>query len=130
MKKRVSALLAGMMVLCVLLAACSQKAGNATETITIELDSNPSTGYIWTYTVSEEGIVQEVSSDFVSDSDSEELAGAPGKQVFVFRGEAAGEVDLSFTYAREGDTEPEESASYRLTVTKDKLVEITGYSGT
>lgn len=66
--------------------------------ITIELDSNPTTGYIWSWSQDGTGSLSLVDESFIEPSTP--MLGAGGKQVFVFSGGAPGEVTLTFIYAR------------------------------
>ena len=67
---------------------------------TIELNGNPSTGYSWIYTISPEGIVREVSNNFVRDPAKKRLIGSGGKFVFTFEAVATGEAEIIFSYRR------------------------------
>ena len=69
-------------------------------TVSVVLEENPSTGYGWTYTMSPDGNVREVSSDYVQDPGTENIMGAWGKRTWVFEATAQGDTLLHFTYAR------------------------------
>lgn len=69
--------------------------------VTLDFDSNPTTGYFWSYVVSgDAAAVEEVSSDYVADPAPEGVVGSGGRQVFEFVGAAGGEALLTFSYAR------------------------------
>jgi inhibitor of cysteine peptidase len=95
----------------------------------IELDGNPTTGYNWTYTLSGEGVVQEVSSDYVPDPNSIGATGAGGTFVFEFESIAEGEVEITFLYRREWeDVVATRTAVYRATVDADLNLTLTQVS--
>ena len=106
-------------VLCMLLlTACS---GGGAKQYTVKLSGNPTTGYSWQYTMEPDGIVKEVSSDYVQNEAKEGMTGVPGEFIFVFEGASSGTVKLRFTYARpweEGEIS-DDSAVYSLTVDKN-----------
>ncbi len=93
------------------------------EKVSIELGSNASTGYSWSYTVDKPDIIKEMSSRYVDGTvpRGHPLAGAPGKQVFVFTGQKPGKVLVTFSYARpwEKGLEPAQSAVYIIEVYAD-----------
>jgi len=66
----------------------------------IELDGNPTTGYKWVYNISREGIIREVSSEFLNANNDGMTAGSPGKFVFSFKAVSEGETELHFSYLR------------------------------
>ena len=85
----------------------------------IVLDGNATTGYEWTYTANPEGIVKEVSSEYI-DGNKEDTAGAPGTFVFVFEGAKEGKTTLDFSYVRSWEEEENPmTASYTLSVDAD-----------
>ncbi|MDR2630044.1 MAG: protease inhibitor I42 family protein [Spirochaetaceae bacterium] len=92
--------------------------------ITIELAGNPTTGYSWTYTMGQEGIVREVLAEYrgaAGSGDSPEgSVGRGGVFVFVFEGLKPGTVELRFTYARpwESNVEPAKTKTFILTVNR------------
>ena len=85
---------------------------------TVELKGNPTTGYSWDYTMSPEGIVREVSSDYVPDKTDDNVTGSGGKFVFTFEAVSAGEAELVFSYFRpwETDIPALETVTYRAVV--------------
>jgi predicted secreted protein len=95
------------------MSGCGKKAVN----YQVKLDGNMTTGYAWTYTMGEEGIVKEVENVY-EDKDGEDIAGGGGTFIFEFKGEKEGQVQLDFSYARswEENVAPEDTKSYILTV--------------
>ena len=67
-------------------------------TTTIELDGNPTTGYTWVYTMLPEGIVREVSNDYVPNRTN--VVGSGGKFIFTFEAITEGATELNFSYLR------------------------------
>ncbi|MDY4611330.1 MAG: protease inhibitor I42 family protein [Sphaerochaetaceae bacterium] len=92
-------ILPGILLASFLFAGCgSATIENRRTDITIELESNPTTGYTWDWIQEGTGSLSLVNESFVEPSAS--ILGAAGKQVFVFSGGTPGEVSLTFTYAR------------------------------
>lgn len=96
----------------------------------IELDSNPSTGYVWSYKASPEGMLSELSQEYIPTPVPEGYVGAGGTQAYVFAAAegAQGNVSLIFEEARpweEGVT-----LSYRvdLTVKEDGTLTLVNMS--
>lgn len=87
----------------------------------IELEGNATTGYRWMYKADPEGIVEEVSNDYIVEGDDGE-AGTPGTFVFVFEGVKEGETTLEFRYARAWEDEDAQSVSYTLSVDADGVI--------
>ena len=70
------------------------------KTAIIELEGNPTTGYTWVCAISPEGIVVELSKDYVPNENEEKLVGSGGKFFFTFEAIAEGAADLTFSYLR------------------------------
>ncbi len=68
------------------------------KTFTIKLDENPTTGYSWTYTISDENIVKLVKDDYVPDDKTGKLVGSGGSRMLTFEGAAKGNADISLAY--------------------------------
>lgn len=90
---------------------------------TIELDSNPTTGYTWIYEVDNENIVENVKDEYIQNDVSDDTVGAGGKQHFEFIGVNEGEVKLTFKYKRSWEDEVADQKVYNLNV--DKKLKIT-----
>jgi inhibitor of cysteine peptidase len=104
---------AGLMVSTALFASGYQEAAG----IRIELEGNPTTGYSWTYTAGTEGIVKEISADYIKKETAPGVIGSGGVFVFVFEGLAPGETELRFVYSRPWDSvEPAREAIYLVRV--------------
>ena len=96
------------------------------DTITIELEGNPTTGYTWVYTMVPEGIVREVSNEYIPDRTSGRMAGAGGRFIFTFEAIGQGETDLVFSYLRPWETgiPPANTKTYKLIVDEQNKLTI------
>jgi len=74
------------------------------KTAKVELDANATTGYTWVCTITPDGVIHEVSSEYIPDKNNEGITGAGGKQIFTFEAVAEGEAELVFSYLREWET--------------------------
>jgi inhibitor of cysteine peptidase len=84
--------------------------------LAIELESNPTTGYLWLLTANDGAVLRLLpESGFVQSPDAEGVTGAGGVQQFVFRALAPGEVELGIGLFPPGEVLPEQI--YDLTVT-------------
>jgi len=66
-------------------------------TLTLVLEENPSTGYLWSYTVEPEGALVCTGADYMPDESSLDADGAGGHRIFTFQSAAAGEALLVLT---------------------------------
>lgn len=65
----------------------------------IVLGSNPTTGFMWKMTLPEgQRVVESLGSEYVSSNAT--LPGAPGEEIFRFKGAASGEIKADFVYRR------------------------------
>jgi len=87
-------------------------------TAAVELNGNPTTGYTWVYTMSPEGVLREISNEYIPDNTVEGVVGSGGKYIFTFEALINGETELIFSYLRawEEDTPVEATIAYRATV--------------
>ncbi len=88
----------------------------AGEEIFIALPSNPTTGYAWTASVSDEKILSYEGN--IPQPPSTGTMGAPGQQLFIFHANRSGSTTLSFSYGRvfESGTAPAKTLTYTITV--------------
>lgn len=93
--------------------------------LTITLESNASTGYEWTYEASDKAL-EEVTSEYI-ESETTDLAGAPGQWVISFKSAAAAQTDVELTlkYAR-GDEFPAYVYGLNLTLEQDGTMTVNG----
>lgn len=102
--------LAGMMALCI-------KYWNADGSYQVELSADKNDGYQWTYTLSEEGVIDEQQSYY-----------ANGLFVFVFEGRKEGTAEVNFVLKEKETAEVVEKQTYRLKVNPDKRIILKGLS--
>ena len=96
---------------------------NDTKTlVTVSLDENPSTGYGWQYTASEEGVLHLTADEYHSDAPAG-IVGAGGIRSLSFTGLKAGTVVLTFTYLRPWENVPIRTVVIEFKVTADKQIE-------
>ena len=97
------------------------------KTTTVELTGNPTTGYTWVYSMSPEGVVREVSNEYIADKTDKAVVGSSGKFIFTFEALTAGETELIFSYLRvwEEDTPASETIIYRATVDHKNSIMLT-----
>lgn len=90
------------------------------DSFTIVLDSNPSTGYAWELAEQPDPAILELKSQSYKAADSEELAGAGGKEYWKFQALKAGTAKVSMRYVRswEENVEPAETAEFTVNVTE------------
>lgn len=121
--KRYVRLILACMVLAAGAAGCSRQP-EGVSSYTVELDGNITTGYEWTCTFSQPGIVKQVISDYKGNQNPEGALGAEGTFIFEFEGVQPGDVELLFTYRRpwEEGAAPAKAVSYRLKVDKKLLI--------
>jgi inhibitor of cysteine peptidase len=97
---------------------------------TVELEGNPTTGYVWEYEIANPDIIKEVSNEYIPDDKGDgevEAVGAGGVFVFTFKGVAQGETLVTFKYHRswEEDTQPEETVTYVAVVDSNNVITLT-----
>jgi len=101
-----------------LAAGCSVQ--NVQDTAVVELEGNATTGYSWQYTITPNGVVKEVSNDYVQNSIIQDAAGVSGTYTFTFEAVAQGEAEIKFFYSREWEDEPPlDVAVYKAIVDSD-----------
>ena len=101
----------------IFMAACSSKKSFNSDTVTIELKGNPSTGYTWEYNLSSENVVA-VSKE-VKYLGAKGMVGAPSMFYFTVSSISEGNTVLSFEYKRSWETKtPLETKVYNISVDK------------
>ncbi|MBM3708400.1 MAG: protease inhibitor I42 family protein [Actinobacteria bacterium] len=87
------------------------------ETITVKLESNPTTGYSWSLSEeTDQGIMFMISSEYKQSSDDKELVGGGGFETFKFKaaGQGSTEIILNYMSPWEEDIKPEDI--FRLSI--------------
>lgn len=72
---------------------------NQGDSFTIQLEENPTTGYAWTVTISDENIIQ-LSDDQYTENNDEEIAGAGRTHSYTFEALTKGTTEITFVYER------------------------------
>ena len=97
------------------MSSCTSQKSFESDSVTIELKGNPSTGFTWISTLSDENIV-EVSKD-VKYRGSEGMVGAPSMFYFTVRSLSVGNTVLTLEYKRPWEEkESLEKKVYNITV--------------
>ena len=68
------------------------------DTVVLSFAANATTGYEWTFTAGDTFVIEK--SEYVPDPNPDQLAGKGGAQVVTLKVTAAGESELTGTYAR------------------------------
>lgn len=104
--------------------SCNKKSIDGNKTITIEFDSNPSTGYTWSYEILGEDILTITKDEFEGTS-SEDVLGASGKQIYEVEGINEGTESIIFKYKRLWEeTESDETWKYTIEVDENLNVKL------
>ncbi len=87
------------------------------EEFTLKLDENPTTGYQWSYTVSDENVVVLSKDEYVPDSTDEDVVGAGGQRVLTFEARSKGSTVIDMVYERSWEqNENDEKLSFEIEV--------------
>ena len=119
----------GVLCLTLSLVGCSGNHvfGQTDSQTTVELEGNPTTGYEWTYELSNPRIIREVSYEYIGYQGDEEVVGVGGVFVFSFAGLTEGETEITFNYSRswEEDIPPKETVVYLAVVDSNNTLTLT-----
>ena len=86
------------------------------DTLTIELKSNPTTGYVWSIDNKiKPKVIQELNHEFVKNNKTTDMVGAGGFDYWKFLPLKTGEVYLHFIYMRE-DGKIDKEKYYKVAV--------------
>ncbi len=101
------------------------------QTMTLSLDSNPTTGYTWM--VDQDKELFDVSEEYVENDHEEGMVGVGGVQTFTLTPKEAGTCELTFTYRRSWEDPSEEDTvvGYTVEVSKGMHIKVTAsrYAG-
>lgn len=88
--------------MCIMMIGCNNKKNNKISEFdyVLELDSNPSTGYTWNYTIADDSIVSIEEGEYKSSSDDKNIVGAPGTQQYIVHGLKEGNTVVVFEYSQ------------------------------
>ena len=92
------------------------------EAITLEIPENPTTGYSWEYSFSEDSTVLVIEDRYIP-AEGNGMAGAGGVHFYKLKGIEEGDTVMTFRYRRpwEKDTEIAETRRLHLHVTQKRL---------
>jgi len=93
--------------------------------LTITLEENPTTGYVWTLKVGTDNIVMLESDEYIPVQTSANVVGSGGKHVWNFKGVSKGETMLTFKYYRPWEKEDTAIETRIFTVIVSEKGEIT-----
>ena len=116
----------GLLYLAVSLIGCSTGITAANQAI-VELEGNPTTGYVWGFRIANPDIVRDVTTDYTGAQLDDDVVGVGGTYIFTFEGVAEGETEIVFDYHRpwEEDVLPEETVRYIAVVDSNLVVTLT-----
>jgi inhibitor of cysteine peptidase len=87
-------------------------------TLVIRLEAIPGTGYGWQVVKSDAELLKPVGTPVFEQSEKD-LVGAPEQQVFRFKAQAAGSVEVELHYVRPWEKDVPPAKIYRITVRID-----------
>ena len=85
-------------------------------TLTVELESNPSTGYSWAVVTQPPILTRRGTSEFVESESSDKVVGAPGLERLVFEGAIPGTDVLELAYVRSWEITATPENTFKITV--------------
>ena len=90
--------------------------------LTLKFEENPTTGYDWTLTESQTGILNKSIDNYTVSSD---LPGSPGIHTWAYEGETPGTVTLNYIYSRSFEEDSTiENLTYVVEVKENKSIGI------
>jgi len=95
------------------------------KTAQIKLESNPSTGYQWSYIGMQKSVLVEDSKIYVTAAEQEGKIGSGGTDIWIFRGLQEGPVILEFKYRYPWTGPAIKTKFFKLTVDKELNVDVT-----
>lgn len=122
MKRIIKSLLIIMSI--ILLSGCTSNNKDGEELL-IELSSNPSTGYNWTYNISNKDIIS-IEEDYDDSICEEKIVGCGGYNIYKIKALKKGETTITFTYSFPNKPKSkEQTAVYVITIDKDLKIKET-----
>ncbi len=120
MKKKKAILILIAIITCLCLVGCGDKKEEEKkeDVLKISLYDNSSTGYTWSYTVSEEDII-EISETTDYSNCPPDVAGCGGKKIYTIKGLKPDKTTLSLDYTSIPHGNTDKTAVYEITVDKD-----------
>lgn len=87
------------------------------ETLTVTLASNATTGYAWEYLEVDDGVLENTGQEYVPDEAPEGMVGVGGVEIWEFTGRTAGTTTLRLEYRQPWMPEEEPADSFEVQVT-------------
>lgn len=97
--------------------------GINTKSVSVDLFSNPSTGYSWEYSMDKPSVL--VLSDSYYTRDLTALSGNGGEDHFIFKAVKQGEVKITFKYVKHNNTYDDVNSEYNYYYSVDSDGKIT-----
>ena len=105
-----------------MLAACAKK---EPQTATVSLPSNPTTGYSWKVTQSNE--IFDITSEYVQGEGG--AVGAGGYETFTLTPTGSGEDAVIFEYGRSWEEGAASEVTYNISVDKQMQIKVNSFKG-
>lgn len=114
-----------------LCAACSNTGSSAPdgakiegESLIIELEENPTTGFTWKCDEYDTSILELLDDAYMPDNTETDIVGRGGIHHYEFRGLSEGETTLTFKYIKswEGDDSPEDTRTFIVVVDQEGTI--------
>jgi|GEM_PF-6988266 len=97
---------------------------NDVQTVDINLDGNPTTGYTWEYIIDIDGIIKEDSNEYNQKNANSGLVGTGGTYTWKFSSLKEGTAKITFKYLRPWEKESTKTKTYICTVNKDLQITV------
>ena len=95
------------------------------KSLVINLDSNPTTGYSWSFDISDETVIRFVKSEYTETGTG---VGAGGRDSFRFIGLSEGTAEINFTYSQQWTEDPAaNTAQFKIAVDKNGNITVESY---
>ena len=109
-----SIVMIGVLCLTVSVVGCSKSLAEAGAGAIVELEGNPTTGYVWEVEIGNTDMIKEVANEYISGQPEDDVVGVGGIFRFTFEGLTQGETEIIFKYQRpwEEDIPPVETVTY------------------
>lgn len=95
------------------------------DTLTVELESNPTTGYEWACEIDGSAVVAESDEYVAASQGGEAKEGEGGTHTFVFKADGSGEATITLKYARSWEsTDDDKTLVLKATVDNGKFTQV------
>lgn len=122
MKKYSIAIVGVAIVLVVYISLMIFMKEDSSKNYVLKLEANSTTGFLWDYELSEDGIVDVVKDEYKEKENKEGFVGVGGTQIYEFKGLKKGEVTVRLVYKKNGTKEIGDEKQIKLVVDKDLVV--------